>query len=247
MPNRVVKESICTSATLAVLSAEERWLFVCLMVQCDDFGRYFADAGLVRGACLPRFLDKVSDSQVAMWIASLVRAGLIRTYQVGDDWFLQMQNWSKHQPPPRARKSKFPAPDEASEQSTTVPPVLQPSKPAPAVSRQPGKADLSVGFPFLAAYAELTGRKPKQLSSEDVRAAEDLANQERDVNKLADVVAWISKSPFHGDAHKLRSVEKNWPKYEAELAGGCHCGGASTAASGLAGAIDLNIWRRTGQ
>lgn len=103
------------------------------------------------------------------------------------------------------------------------------SEPESPVSRDDArsrrtKSDLSIGFPFLAAYAEQTGRRPRQLTSDDVRAAEDLTTQERDRERLGEVLAWMAKTPFHGDPHKLRSVEKNWPKFEAEITEGCRCG-----------------------
>ena len=38
--------------------------------------------------------------------------------------------------------------------------------------------------------------------------------------------AVMARSPYHGDATKLASVERNWPKFEAErgAAGACTCG-----------------------
>lgn len=40
MPNRMIKESICTSETLAQLTPEEERLFYRLLVNADDFGRF---------------------------------------------------------------------------------------------------------------------------------------------------------------------------------------------------------------
>jgi hypothetical protein len=39
MPNRNIKESILTSDTLDILTAEEERLFYRLIVICDDYGR----------------------------------------------------------------------------------------------------------------------------------------------------------------------------------------------------------------
>lgn len=50
MPNRIIKESICTSDTLASLSAEAERLFYRLMVQCDDFGLMLANPNVIRSS-----------------------------------------------------------------------------------------------------------------------------------------------------------------------------------------------------
>ena len=57
MPNRVIKESICTSDTLDHLSADEERFFYRLLVQVDDFGGHggrvvIASQGLI-GAAVP--------------------------------------------------------------------------------------------------------------------------------------------------------------------------------------------------
>ena len=41
MPSRILKESICTSESLAYLSAEAEVLFYRLIVKADDFGLYY--------------------------------------------------------------------------------------------------------------------------------------------------------------------------------------------------------------
>ena len=41
MPSRILKESICTSESLAHLSAEAEVLFYRLIVKVDDFGLYY--------------------------------------------------------------------------------------------------------------------------------------------------------------------------------------------------------------
>lgn len=113
MPNRILKESITTSKTIAMLSAEEERLFCRLMVVCDDFGRYHGDISIIKSHCFPR-LDALASETVAAWLAVLARPdiGLIRLYESGGDPFLEFVTWRKHQNV-RATKSKFPSPPES--------------------------------------------------------------------------------------------------------------------------------------
>lgn len=109
MPNRILKESVCTSITLDQLDADQERLFYRLMVQCDDFGRFYAHPGIVRGHCFPRKFDLTLE-QLGGWLDALEQAGLIRRYAVDGEAYLQMVTWDKHQQV-RAKRSKFPGPD----------------------------------------------------------------------------------------------------------------------------------------
>lgn len=109
MPNRILKESICTSDTLEALSPEEERLFYRLMVQCDDYGRFEARPAIVRARCFPLKVDSISDADVGQWISALERAGLLAVYSVGGRPYLQMVTWDRHQQR-RAKVSKYPDP-----------------------------------------------------------------------------------------------------------------------------------------
>lgn len=111
MPNRILKESICTSETIDALSTEAEAFFYRLMVQCDDFGRMDARASVIRARCYPLRLDKVTDKLVTRWLAELVAADLIWVYEVDGRPYLQVTTWDKHQQK-RAKYSKFPQPPE---------------------------------------------------------------------------------------------------------------------------------------
>jgi hypothetical protein len=74
----------------------------------DDYGRYFADPGLLRGHLYPRQISKVSDSDVGKWLHSCVVAGLVRVYPAQDgERYLEIANFGQQV---RALKSKFPNP-----------------------------------------------------------------------------------------------------------------------------------------
>lgn len=109
MPNRILKETICTSENLTSLGWGEQIFFLRLLVQCDDFGRFDARIPLMRASCFPFELDRVSEQQIGDWLQSLVRADLLWLYVVSGKPYLQMTTWGKHQRK-RAQFSKYPNP-----------------------------------------------------------------------------------------------------------------------------------------
>lgn len=110
MPNRLIKESICTSEDLDKLSAGAEILFYRLIVQADDFGRYFGNPSIVKSNCFPLKDEKIHSAQVDSWLDELEKAGLITRYSVDGRKYVFFCKWDKHQNR-RAKESKFPAPD----------------------------------------------------------------------------------------------------------------------------------------
>ena len=109
MPNRILKESICTSATVDQLSCQEEVLFYRLIVQCDDYGRLDARPAIILAKCFPLRVDKVKQSLIRRHLARLAEVGLIRLYTVDGSSYLCMTTWDKHQQM-RAKRSKYPEP-----------------------------------------------------------------------------------------------------------------------------------------
>lgn len=108
MPNRLIKESVCTSDNLDSLSWFEECFFYRLIVHCDDFGRMDARPAILKGKLFP--LKNVTLTQISRALDSLRSAAIIDIYQVDGRSFLQMRKWDKHQQI-RAKKSKFPSPN----------------------------------------------------------------------------------------------------------------------------------------
>lgn len=106
MPNRILREGILTSPRIAKLGWAEEVFYRRLHSVVDDFGRYFADIGLLRAACYPRQLNKVSDSDVEKWLQAIEKAALVRVYPAEDgERYLQVLDFGQQV---RAKKSKFP-------------------------------------------------------------------------------------------------------------------------------------------
>jgi len=111
VPNRIIKESICTSNEIDALKPEEEILFYRIIVNCDDFGRMDARLPILRAKCFPLRIDTVKDKDIKAWMNTLIKQGLIFIYEVDGKEYLQMSTWEKHQQI-RAKRSKYPAPDD---------------------------------------------------------------------------------------------------------------------------------------
>lgn len=107
MPNRILKESICSSESINSLSWFEEVVFYRLIVICDDFGRFDARPAILRSRLFP--LKSVTDKQIERALESLRTADMVCLYEVDGKPFLQLRTWEQHQQR-RAKFSKYPAP-----------------------------------------------------------------------------------------------------------------------------------------
>ncbi len=110
MPNRILKESICTSEEVDKLTAFQEVVFYRLIVNCDDFGRADARPKLLASKLFP--LKDIRPAQIEDALRALTSAELVITYVVGGKPFLQMKTWDRHQQV-RNKVSKFPSPEDA--------------------------------------------------------------------------------------------------------------------------------------
>ena len=108
MPNRIIKESICTSDNLDKLSAFQETMFYRLIVNCDDYGRMDARPKILASKLFP--LKDIRVNQIEDGLRALTSAELVIIYTVDGKPFLQMKTWECHQQI-RAKKSKYPAPE----------------------------------------------------------------------------------------------------------------------------------------
>lgn len=109
MPNRIIKESICTSDTIDQLSWFEEAFFCRLIVNCDDYGRFDARPAILKARLFP--LKSVTEKQICDALNKLSTVGIVTIYEHDGRPYLQLVTWDKHQQI-RAKKSKYPAPDE---------------------------------------------------------------------------------------------------------------------------------------
>ena len=110
MPNRIIKETICTSDNLDVLTPFQETFFFRLIVNCDDYGRMDARPKILSAKLYP--LKDIRVNQIEDALRALTSAELVRLYTVGGKPFLQMNTWNQHQRV-RDSKAKYPGIEDA--------------------------------------------------------------------------------------------------------------------------------------
>jgi len=175
MPNRILKDSICTSPNIDALSRDAEVFFYRLLVQCDDYGRMDARPAILRAKCYPLQVDTVTQDNVKRWLDELVRANLVIPYHVNGGDYLQMRTWERHQQI-RAKRSKYPdmiADDINCNQMQSDAPVIQ-SNPihtngaASAEPLAPAPSAASLSSQFHTLLEELKNAKNKPAKLRDV-------------------------------------------------------------------------------
>ncbi len=108
MPNRILKESICTSASIDGLCLFHEVFFYRLIVNVDDYGRMDARIPILRSRLFP--LKTIPDEDILEAVKALQERKMIDLYRAEDCLYLQICSWEKHQRI-RAKTSKFPPPN----------------------------------------------------------------------------------------------------------------------------------------
>ncbi len=106
MPNRVIRDSILTSRQVGQLDWFQQALLVRLILGCDDYGRYYGAPDIICGHLFSTS-SGVTQELVAEGLEKLEEEGLIVTYQVEEETYCALPQWSKYQVC-RTRREKFP-------------------------------------------------------------------------------------------------------------------------------------------
>lgn len=109
MPNRIIKESICTSEKISALTDFEFRLWVGLITQVDDAGRGDARAAIIKGSVFP-LRERVTVKDIDAALHSLAAKGCVSLYTVDGKPYFWFPSWGSHQ---RIRdcKPKYPDPE----------------------------------------------------------------------------------------------------------------------------------------
>jgi len=107
MPTRIIRDGILTSERMAKLDWAAEVFYRRLMSVADDHGRYYATPMLLRAACYPLQLDKVSDADIGKWTRCAEKAALVSVYPAPDGKrYIQILDFGQRV----QSKSKFPEP-----------------------------------------------------------------------------------------------------------------------------------------
>ena len=96
MPNRIIKESICTSDKINRLSDFEFRLWVSLLTYVDDYGRGDARPAIIKGRCFP-LRDRITATDINRALCTMADIGVVALYQVDGKPLLCLPGWEKHQ------------------------------------------------------------------------------------------------------------------------------------------------------
>ena len=118
MPNRIIKEGICTSDSIDSLSWFEEVLFYRLIVSCDDYGRFDGRIPVIKNRLFP-LKEDLTTKTVRAGLTKLVNAGLVALYEFEGKPFLYLPTWNDHQNV-RAKRSRYPAPEESMNASEII-------------------------------------------------------------------------------------------------------------------------------
>ena len=109
MPVRLIRDGILSSEPVCSLGWAQEVFYRRLMSVVDDYGRYHANSKLLRAACYPLQIDKVTDADIGKWLTECVTAGLVSVYRASDrKSYLQIEKFGQQV----RSKSKYPAPDD---------------------------------------------------------------------------------------------------------------------------------------
>lgn len=108
MPNRIIKESMCSSEKIAGLTDFEFRLWIGLITQADDAGRGDARPAIIKGRVFP-FRERLSIKDIDAALQVLAAKGCVSLYTVDGKPYFLFPGWVKHQ---RVRdcKPKYPEP-----------------------------------------------------------------------------------------------------------------------------------------
>lgn len=186
MPNRIIKESICTSDSLDSLSWFEECFFYRLLVNCDDYGRMDARPAVLKSRLFP-LKERIALKDVKDALGKLADIGCVRLYECDGKPYLYLPAWEVHQSI-RAKRSKYPAPDDGitcmqmnadeitcMQVNADAPVIQSESNPNPKPNPNPNaRAEL---------FARFWDSYPKKKAKQDAQKAWDKLKPDEDLSE----------------------------------------------------------------
>ena len=203
MPTRYLKPGVRDSESIEALSPHAEILYYRLIVTVDDFGRYDARPAMVKAACFP-IRESMTAIKVNALLEELAKHYLISVYMVDGKPYLQMCRWDNI---PRAKESKYPAPESECEQvyadvckQNTDAPLTETETETKTVNRKPDTAPEGVSPEVWDSFVKQRKSRKAQITA----------------NVLAAIDREAKKAGWSLDAALNEMVVRNWQIFKAE-------------------------------
>lgn len=187
MPNRIIKESICTSDSIDGLTWFEEVLFYRLIVNCDDYGRFDGRPSIIKNRLFP-LKEALTTKAVSAAINTLANAGMVTLYEFEGKPYLYLPTWNYHQSV-RAKRSKYPAPDSSVKASEIICKQMQADAPVIQSNPNPIRESESKTSSAPARHAHGQYSWVKLTDDEYARLLADIGETE-----LARCIAYVDES-----------------------------------------------------
>lgn len=92
---RTIKPELPHSESMGRVSRDARLCFIMLWTIVDDDGRARGNSRMLASLLYP--YDDDAGALMGGWLEELETEGCITRYQVAGDWYLEVENWRKHQ------------------------------------------------------------------------------------------------------------------------------------------------------
>lgn len=116
---RTIKPSLWGDDKVAQLSRDARLLFIGIISNADDEGRFIATPVALSGTIFP--LDDLPPAPIKRWRGEIVGQGLIRLYRVGPHEYGYLPHWRKHQRIDKPQPSALPPPPDDEPFAESIP------------------------------------------------------------------------------------------------------------------------------
>lgn len=113
MGNRILKESICTSADIDAMGWFTEVFYYRLLVNCDDYGRMDGRSAILRAKLFP-LRDDITQADIEAAVEALEALGCLARYTVSGAPYVRLPAWAKHQRIRQVREKYPPPPDDPS-------------------------------------------------------------------------------------------------------------------------------------
>lgn len=107
----MISPGFWTDEKLGTCSRDERLLFMGLISNADDEGRLPGHPAMVKSMVFP-YDEDIRFADIERWLRNLAAKGFIKVYKVGDQHYIWVKNFHKHQWIQKPSASVLPSPDQ---------------------------------------------------------------------------------------------------------------------------------------